>query len=95
MDDFEATYRGFIAGIDVLGSRTWKGRQQWRVHWHGRPAAEDRWVDGKLMDPASGKGSGVWVLTTSASSISLYYYLHGPEAMCASYRGLRLFRLRM
>lgn len=52
IDDFEATYRGFDAGIDVLASRTWKGRQQWRVHWHGRPVAEDCWVDGKLMDPA-------------------------------------------
>ena len=52
MDDFEATYRGFNAGVDVLGSRTWKGRQQWRVHWHGRPIAEDRCVDGELMDPA-------------------------------------------
>jgi hypothetical protein len=52
MDDFEATYRGFDAGIDVLASRTRKGRQQWRIRWHGRPAAEDRWVDGELMDPA-------------------------------------------
>jgi hypothetical protein len=52
MDDFEAAYRGFDAGIDVLASRTWKGHQQWRVHWHGRPAAEDCWVDGTLMDPA-------------------------------------------
>ena len=52
IDGFEATYRGFNAGVDVFASRTYKGREQWRVHWHGRPAAEDCWVDGKLMDPA-------------------------------------------
>ena len=52
IDDFEATYRGFNAGIDVRASRTRKGRQQWRVHWHGRPAAEDCWVDEELTDPA-------------------------------------------
>jgi hypothetical protein len=51
IDDFETTYRGFNAGIDVLASRTRKGRQQWRVHWHGRPPVEDCWVDGRLMDP--------------------------------------------
>ena len=32
MDDLEATYRGFNAGIDVLDSRIWKGRQQWHVY---------------------------------------------------------------
>jgi hypothetical protein len=51
IDDFEATYQGLNEGIDVLASRTRKGKQQWRVHWHGRPAQEDCWVDGKLMDP--------------------------------------------
>jgi hypothetical protein len=52
IDNFEATYRGFNAGIDVRASRTRKGRHQWRVHWHGRPVAEDCWVDGELMDPS-------------------------------------------
>jgi hypothetical protein len=52
IDDFEATNRGFDAGIDILASRPRKGRQQCRVHWHGRPAAEDCWVDRELMDPA-------------------------------------------
>ena len=52
IDDFEATYQGLNEGIDVLASRMRKGKQQWRVHWHGRPAREDCWVDGKLMDPA-------------------------------------------
>jgi hypothetical protein len=51
IDDFEATYQGLNEGIDVLASRARKGKQQWRVHWHGRPAREDCWVDGKLMDP--------------------------------------------
>lgn len=49
--DFEATYQGFDEGIDVLASRIQKRRQQWRVHWHGRPTREDCWVDGRLMDP--------------------------------------------
>ena len=51
IDDFEATYRGFDEGIDVLASRARKGKQQWLVHWHGRPARENSWVDDGLMDP--------------------------------------------
>lgn len=29
-----------VMHIDVLASRIRKGRQQWRVHWHGHPPAE-------------------------------------------------------
>jgi hypothetical protein len=67
--DFEATYRAFDAGIDVLASRIRKGRQQWLVHWHGRPNLEDCWIDGRLMDPArvaKVQASGVDILVRNA-----------------------------
>ncbi|KAG9249962.1 uncharacterized protein F5Z01DRAFT_433426 [Emericellopsis atlantica] len=49
--DFEKTYKGFDEGIDVLNSRTWAGKCQYLLHWHGRPPSEDSWVAESLMSP--------------------------------------------
>lgn len=51
MRKFEDTYRGLDEGIDILASRTRKVKQQYRVHWHGRPAREDGWADERLVNP--------------------------------------------
>lgn len=51
MDQFDREYRGFDDGIDILDSRVRHRRRQLRVRWHGRPTAEDCWIDKRLIDP--------------------------------------------
>ena len=57
VDDFEATYEGLSAGIEIIASRIRNGRKQWRVHWYGRPTKEDCWIDNRRIDWAQlGRG---------------------------------------
>jgi hypothetical protein len=46
---FEASWKGFDAGVDVLGVRLRAGKRQHHLHWHGRPPKEDAWVDDELL----------------------------------------------
>jgi hypothetical protein len=49
--NFEAGYRGFNEGVDVLATRLAAGKRQYLLHWHGRPSKEDSWEDEDRMSP--------------------------------------------
>ncbi|OAQ58267.1 chromo (CHRromatin organization MOdifier) domain-containing protein [Pochonia chlamydosporia 170] len=47
--DFEAKWRGFNAGVDVLRTRRRGGKWQYLLHWHGRSSKEDTWLNEDLL----------------------------------------------
>lgn len=51
--NFESNYNGFDEGVDVLDTReTKRDKRKYLLHFHGRPAGEDTWVDEKLLSPS-------------------------------------------
>ncbi|KAF5136459.1 hypothetical protein E5D57_000221 [Metarhizium anisopliae] len=51
LNNFEASWRGFDAGVDVLKARQRAGRRQHLLRWHGRPSKEDTWVYDEFLSP--------------------------------------------
>ncbi|KAK8924448.1 hypothetical protein VCV18_004870 [Metarhizium anisopliae] len=51
LNSFEASWRGFDAGVDVLKARQRAGRRQHLLRWHGRPSKEDTWVYDEFLSP--------------------------------------------
>ncbi|KIE00690.1 hypothetical protein MAJ_03465, partial [Metarhizium majus ARSEF 297] len=51
LNGFEASWRGFDAGVDVLKARQRAGRRQHLLRWHGRPSKEDTWVYDEFLSP--------------------------------------------
>ncbi|KID61767.1 uncharacterized protein G6M90_00g113560 [Metarhizium brunneum] len=51
LNTFEASWRGFDAGVDVLKTRQRAGRRQHLLRWHGRPSKEDTWVYDESLSP--------------------------------------------
>ena len=49
---FEAEYKGYDLGVEVVGTRTRNGKTEYRVSWAGRPKSEDTWVQEKGMSPS-------------------------------------------
>jgi hypothetical protein len=50
--NFESNYLVFDKGVGVLDTReTKRGKHQYLLHFHGRPKAENSWVDEDLLSP--------------------------------------------
>ena len=43
IDDFEASYQGNFAGVELLKKRERRGKIEYFVKWKGRPAGENSW----------------------------------------------------
>jgi hypothetical protein len=51
VQEFERNYKGLDTGIDVLKSRTRKGKRQYLIRLCGRPLDENVWLNQGLMSP--------------------------------------------